>query len=217
MDTTSGLDCGMQPSPVKPEVSGYVLAAGILLLVASVSLNVVLARKVQSFRHIQSSISAERLVKVGTAVPSIPAKRLDGQPAVISFQGTTQPTVLYIFTPTCIWCARNLSNLKTLVANESGRYRFIGLSLSGDGVSQYVTKNALGIPVYSGMSSAVLKTYKLGSTPQTIVISSEGHVLQNWVGAYVGPQKSQVEAFFHTALPGLITVPEATTATNQGN
>jgi hypothetical protein len=75
--------------------------------------------------------------------------------------------------------------------------------LSEDGVAQYVAKNALEIPVYSALSPETLKNYKLGSTPQTIVVSADGEVLQNWIGAYVGEQKSQVEAFFHVTLPGV--------------
>jgi hypothetical protein len=40
------------------------------------------------------------------------------------------------------------------------------------------------------------------------VISTEGKVLQNWDGAYVGNQKSQVETFFHVSLPGLRELPK---------
>jgi len=70
-------------------------------------------------------------------------------------------------------------------------------------LAEYVAKNELKLPVYCSLSSETLKTYKLGSTPQTIVISPEGKVVQDWVGAYVGEQKSQVEAFFHVNLPRL--------------
>ena len=188
----------------------HVVATGILLLLASVSLNIVLARRVWSFTHLQSSKASERLLKAGTTVAPLTAKRLDGQQEVISYQSISEPTVLYIFTPPCSWCARNMDNLKVLLDKERGKYRFIALSLSEQTLQQYVAKNDLKIPVYSGLSSETLKTYKLGSTPQTIVISREGKVLQDWVGAYVGDQKSQVEAFFHVTLPGLRDVPKAT-------
>lgn len=148
------------------------------------------------------------MLKVGTAVPPIPAKRFSGQAEVISYQGTSLPTVLYIFTPPCSWCARNMDNLKTLLDKESSEYRFIALSLSDEGLAQYVTKNGLNLPVYAGLSTETRKAYKLGGTPQTIVISPEGKVLEDWVGAYVGDQKSQVEAFFHVSLPGLRDLPK---------
>lgn len=185
----------------------HVTVAGTLLLLASVSLNVFLAQRLYKLTRVRSatiaSMIAERSLKPGAVVQEITAKRLDGQPETISYHGTNQSTVLYIFTPPCAWCARNLDNFKTLANNESAQYRFICLSLSEQGLADYVTKNALKLPVYSGLSPETLNTYKLGSTPQTIVISPEGKVLQDWVGAYVGDQKSQVEAFFHVTLPGI--------------
>jgi len=136
------------------------------------------------------------------------ARLLGGQQELISYQRTTEPTVLYVFTPPCVWCARNIDSFKTLTNKESVQYRFIGISLSEQGLAEYVAKNDLKLPVYSGLSPETVKTYKLGSTPQTIVISPEGKVLEDWAGAYVGDQKSQVEAFFHVSLPGIRELPE---------
>jgi peroxiredoxin len=177
--------------------------------VASVALNALLAHKVRIINNAQSARLANYLLKVGTIAPPIIAKRLDRAQEIISYHDTNQATVLYIFTPPCTWCARNMDNFRTLLDKESGHYRFIGLSLSDEALHQYVAKNDLNLPVYSSLSPETLKTYKLGSTPQTIVISSEGKVLQDWAGAYVGHQKSQIEAFFHVALPGLRADPEA--------
>src|SRR5258708_5724524 len=81
-------------------ISSRILAAAtVLLLVGSVILNVVLARKVQSLRRVQALESAERLLKIGTTVPPLTVKRLGGQQEVVTYQGTNRPTVLYIFTP----------------------------------------------------------------------------------------------------------------------
>jgi len=107
-----------------------------------------------------------------------------------------------------------MDNFKTLVDRESDRYRFVGVSLSGEGLVQYVAKNNLSLPVYSGLSLETLKIYKLGSTPQTIVISHDGRVVQNWVGAYVGDQKKEIETYFHVNLPGLRELPKAGAAKN---
>ena len=190
-----------------------VIAVAVALAV-SVGLNVLLAHRIRSLTFARSAKVAEHQLMVGAIVPPIAAKRLDGQQEVISYQGANQPTVLYVFTPPCAWCARNVDNLKTLLDKERGQYHFIGLSLSENSLADYVAKNDLKLPVYSGVSAATLTTFKLGSTPQTIVISPEGRVLQNWVGAYVGDQKSQVEAFFHVSLPGLREVPKAEAAKN---
>jgi peroxiredoxin len=194
-----------------------VLILVIVALVVSVTVNVLLAHKVRSLTNAREVRIAERLLAVGTKVPPIAAKGLDGQEETISYGQANQTTVLYIFTPTCIWCARNMDNLKTLMGKESAEYRFIGLSLSDAGVNEYVTKNKLNFPVYSGLSPETVKTYKLSGTPQTIIISPEGKVLQDWAGAYVGDQKSQVEAFFHVTLPGIAVAPKPTDAKAGGS
>jgi peroxiredoxin len=176
-------------------------------LLVSVTLNVLLAHRLRGITHAQETRIAEYQLKVGTTVPAIAVKRLGGRPEVFSYQGTNKPTVLYVFTPTCMWCARNMDNLKTLIAKESGQYRVIGLSLSQEGLAEYVAKNDLKLPVYSGLSAETKAAYKLSGTPQTIVVSPDGRILQNWIGAYVGDQKSQVEAFFRVNLPGLRELP----------
>jgi len=203
------MDRGEASAQVAPRRVARLMQTSIgLALVVSVVLNVVLAHKVRSLTYARSAKIAELQLKIGTAVPPITAKRLGGHQETISYQGTNQSTVLYIFTPPCAWCARNMDNLKTLLDKEGGRYRFIGLSLSEETLPDYVAKNDLKLPVYSGLSLETLKTYKLGSTPQTIVVTREARVLQDWSGAYVGDQKSQVEAFFHVSLPGLRTEAE---------
>ncbi len=194
--------------------SGVALIAVTVALTTSVMLNVLLAHRVRSLTHAQSARIGEYQLKAGVIVPPISAKRVDGQEEVISYEGMDRPTVLYVFTPPCSWCARNMDSFKTLLDKEGGHYRFIGLSLSEETLTQYIAKNGLKLPVYSSLSPETLKTYKLGSTPQTIVISPEGEVLQDWLGAYIGDQKSQVEAFFHVSLPGLKELPEVKAATN---
>lgn len=189
--------------PPTPGHASRVLTAVTLALVSSIILNVFLAHRLRSLNDSRSAKISEYQLKIGTSVPAIAAKRLDGERTVISYQGTSQPTVLYVFTPPCIWCARNLDNFKALLGKESDEYRFIALSLSEDGLAQYVAKNELKVPVYSGLTTQTKQAYKLSGTPQTIVVSPDGRVLQNWIGAYVGDQKTQVERFFHLDLPGI--------------
>jgi peroxiredoxin len=198
-------------------VSRRVLVSITAALIVSVSLNVLLAHRVRSETYARWGRIAERSLQVGKAIPPITARGVGGQPETISYEATNQRTVLYVFTPACVWCARNMDNLKTLTGREGDRYRFIGLSLSEEGLPEYIAKNDLKFPVYSGLSPETLRTYKLGGTPQTIVVSPEGKVLQDWAGAYVADRKSQVEAFFHVTLPGLTAIPEPSSAKGAGS
>jgi peroxiredoxin len=142
-------------------------------------------------------------LEVGTAVPSFTAKRLDGGSETIIYAGSVRPTVLYIFTPQCEWCTRNLDNLKTLIDQKGEDYRFVGVSLSGEGLEKYVVDHQLPFPVYTDIPKETGEVYKMGGTPRTVVISPQGWVIQNWVGAYAGDRKTQIEAYFNVSLPGI--------------
>jgi len=107
-----------------------------------------------------------------------------------------------------------MDNLKALVDQENGRYRFIGLSLSNEGLAEYVAKNDLNLRIYSGLSDETKRAYKLSGTPETIAVSTEGKVLQSWMGAYVGEQKKEIETYFNVTLPGLRELPKAEAAKN---
>ena len=178
------------------------------MLVVSVALNVGLAYKVRGFTSAQEAqlakVEAQRL-KSGTAVPSLTVRRVDQadvqQPETIGYTGADRPTVLHVLSPTCGWCARNEGSIKQLIAQRGNEYRFIGVSLVEQGATEYAAAHSLGVPIYSGLSEETKKAYKMGGTPQTIVVSAQGIVLANWNGAYLGKQKGAIEEFFKIELP----------------
>lgn len=175
----------------------------ISLLICSVSINVFLARKTNSLRSALLRVKAEDSLVVGTSLPPIAAKGLDGQQATISYRPDEPPTILYVFKPSCGWCTKNIQNIKALAESTRGKYRVIGVSLSSDNLQEYVTKSDLTFPVYSDVSPDVAINYRMGGTPQTIVISSEGKLVKEWKGAYIGNTKQQIETQFGLELPGI--------------
>ncbi len=173
-----------------------------LLLTASLGLNAVVAHRL---RRLEATVGPARQppLEVGASVPPIVAKGLDGRSDTITYAGSNRLTVLYVFTPQCVWCAKNMDNLQTLLRARAQDDRFIGLSLSEEGVADYVRTHELTIPVFTGISSKTISAYKLGGTPQTLVISPDGRVVKNWSGAWIEKQKADIEAFFQVQLPGL--------------
>ncbi len=203
IDTASKLNDGTDSVVKKQPDSRLSVTALTLMLVASVALNVMLALKVRELTGAQNAARAERELKVGTIVPPITAKRFEGSSETIIYAGDSRPTVLYIFTPQCGWCERNLDNLQTLISQKGEEYRFVGISLSDDGLGEYMAVHHLTFPIYTDIPKEVGEAYKMGGTPQTVVVSPQAQVIRNWVGAYAGNQKSEVEAYFHLTLPGL--------------
>jgi len=181
-----------------------VILAMAIMLGVSLVLNLLLAYRIKNLNDSLVALNAPPpSLEVGATVSPINAHILDGQTAVIPYDSGGQPVVLYLFTPQCPWCARNLANLRTLLAQKHDAYRFVALSLTDKEINDYAAKTQLDCPIYFNPTEESLREYKLGSTPQTIVISREGKVLKNWLGAYTGQQQSEIEQFFGITLPGM--------------
>ncbi len=198
----------------------------VLGLTASGTLNVLLARRVRALGQAVTAAAAGGVTRaaplaVGAVVPPITATGLDGARTTIAYDPKQDGrlTVLYVFTPQCVWCARNLANLKALLTAKQGApdVRFVGLSLAPDSVGAYVAQQGLTplLPVVvTRLSAATMSAYHLGGTPQTVVISPEGRVVKNWSGAWTQKTQAEIEAFFHVTLPGLhLSATGAATAT----
>lgn len=177
----------------------------LVLLGFSLALNVVLGWQVRSANLLtkqgKGTADSSHLID-GERIAQLTVKRLDGTEQAISFSDTDRPTVLYVFSLTCVWSRRNADRVQALAKATSSTHRFIGLSLR-DVVDAPLDaeQQKLGFSVFKGVSSETVKSMGLGSTPQTIVVSPQGIVLKNWVGFYDGELKNQVESYFRVPLP----------------
>lgn len=157
---------------VKRGVRSFLIITNVLLI-CSVSANVLLIIKLRKlekrFLQVENSLlqtKAEHQLNIGDFVPSIAAKDISGSSLIITYAESSLPTILYIFTPECSWCERNLNNLKFLSSQIQSKYRFIGLSLSSNRLRDYVARSDFKFPVYSELSINATTAYKLGGTPK---------------------------------------------------
>ena len=155
---------------------------------------------VRLFRSPREAPAAPTL-RIGETVPAVEAHSVLGERMTLSYADDSRPTVLYVFAPGCGWCQKNAESIRSLFAAHGKDYRFAGVSLDDSDLNSHVGTGALPFPVYGKIPASVRERYKLGPTPQTIVISPQGKVLANWPGAYVGNTQTQVEAFFGVKLP----------------
>lgn len=169
------------------------------LLGLSVCLNIVLGWRL-GHPPVDPEIAAR--AQTGVAIPAFSATDPDGKPVQVSFAGEN-PTVLYIFNPKCGWCARNLSNVLFLSSVRGTSFRFVGVSLTDPLLKQYIANTGIKFPVVALSSYGAVKNVLLGATPQTIVVSQRGRILENWMGAYTGDERRRIEAYFSVRLPGL--------------
>lgn len=163
-------------------------------------------------RHLELQLAhiadIELELNPGQRIGSLYGVDLAGHPATVAFGVDSRPTVLYVFTPTCIWCKRNLANLKSLMSAGSRRFRFVGISLAQDELlPRYLTSNHLQFPaLIRDLPAGEIAQLRLGATPQTIVVSPAGVVAQDWRGAYVGPVEQAAARYFNLRFPGLVRV-----------
>lgn len=187
--------------------SRKLLVGTVFLLTCSAVLNVIFARRLRaltvSYKTKLLAVKAEQSLTPGAVLLPIEAKQLDGRAAFIEYKSSELPTILYVFTPPCGWCAKNVSNVKTLAERIKGRYRVIGLSLSATSLREYANKHGLQFPIYSDPSPQAVISYRLGGTPETLVISTEGKLMRDWKGAYIGLNKKEIEDYFGVELLGL--------------
>lgn len=189
----------LKPDAASPKKGDLVFL--IILLAASLSLNVVLGWKVTFYNR--SSDAKNRLVE-GMSVPPITVSSVsDDRQVTITYGNTDKPTVLYMWTPSCQWCARNLKNINKLASLRGDSYHFVAVSLSDVRLKEYLDANKFEFSVYKHISPEKAQQLGLGSTPQTIIVSPEGKVLKNWIGAYGEALQPEVEKYFNVSLPGL--------------
>jgi peroxiredoxin len=175
-----------------------------VLLVFSLGINLLLARRVSSLKNMVTVIKAESSLVEGDKVPPLAAKDPQGQNAVFDYSRSKLPTVVFVITPTCGWCTKNIMNMRALVEKASDRFQFVGFSLSSDKLHDYLTANKLDFPFYTDLPLVPTSEYKLGGTPQTIVVSPSGEVMKVWSGAFAEKTQKEVEDYFGVSLPGLM-------------
>lgn len=123
--------------------------------------------------------AAPELVEVGDRIASVTLQTPDRRAAEIKWDAVSNSTIVYAFTPTCVWCKRNLEAMRTVAAHAPG-YRFIAVSATADGLAEYVKANRIEVPVYVAGKNAA-KQLGLVSTPTTVVIGSDGIVRKYWL------------------------------------
>ena len=174
----------------------------LAMLTLSLSLNVYL-----SFRIVtgaQAGPVRPPALAVGMRVPPLEGVDLDGQSAKLSFENSER-TIVYVFTPECSWCARNLENIKAVAASAGSGTQVIGVSLSRDrdAVRKYVDATQVDYDAVVIPGNGTAQAYRFTGTPETLVIARSGEVREVWRGAYTGATADQVSRSLGITLPGL--------------
>lgn len=202
----------MTASPHGPAKPARLIFCLSVLLGASIGLNCLSFWRAHSWRlKAEQRITdptprAADSLAVGTVLPPLRGKHLDGSVAVVDYRASRMPTLLYVMSPQCGWCVRNRTNFQAMMSQIEGRFRLVCVSLSTEGLAEYVAANHLNVPqveLLVEVPQSVLAAHKLTATPQTLVVSPEGRLLKLWRGAFTRDKQREVEDFLGVHLPGL--------------
>lgn len=186
------------------ETSKSFLAQNVGTAVLVAALSVSLGLNVYQGLKLRGAFAPATGVHAGAKLPtSLPVLDQDGKPALLNFAEDSRPTVVYVLSPLCGWCKRNEANIKTLMADAGSHFRFVGLSIEGQNLKEYIAENHAPFPVYLVSSQEQIKSLHLDGTPQTLVVDATGKVKKAWQGAYLESNQKEIEKFFGVKLPGL--------------
>lgn len=169
-----------------------------VVFASSVGVNVLQAKRIRDL--VNPEPVKQRL---GQRVDVLNGVGLDGTAATIEF--SSRPTVLYFFSSTCRWCEKNWQNVRSLQQAAGERYRFVGVATETN-LRPFADAHGLTFELVGGVAPAILQTLKLSATPQTLVVSSNGVITHEWVGAFTGRTQREIEELFGLSLPGLLSV-----------
>lgn len=164
------------------------------LLTASAITNLTLIHRVRRLEAIVTAVKEEHSLHAGERVPSETLESVSGKRWVLSYSQSAAPTILYIFAPHCDWCRKNIAGAAEVATQTYGRYRFVGVSLSGaePDLREYLEANHIRYPVYVAPRGFALD-YLVAGTPTTILVSARGRVMKTWNGAYFGDTARAME------------------------
>ena len=143
----------MEPTTVD-QSSGHsrVSLASIAMIALAISVggNVALISKLSTA---QWPSEPPRPLEPGTSVLPFRAADDNGNSVMVNYQ-TDRPTVLYFFSPSCGWCERNWSNIRSLANETKGKYRFVLVSTEYPETAFLTSRGLTFAEVLGGLSLA---------------------------------------------------------------
>lgn len=184
-----------------PQRTHLLLGAMLLALAAC---NVLLI--VQNLR-LRSELSRYEVKgpQVGDSLRPFKAAGLDGRPVEVSFDGSGPKRVLLFFTPACRYCHEQYPYWRALLSEaDPNRFEIIGVVSQGEQkaeIEAYLRSMGCMGEAKPNMRVAfvpddVRESYKLFSTPITLVIASDGTLEKAWRGRWSPQDLAAANAVF---------------------
>lgn len=128
------------------------------------------------------SFSAQAAIQVGDKAPEVILATLNAGPeaatAINLAPEKDQKVVIEFFSTTCIYCMRNLVNVRAFQTEYTGKvvFRMIGIDRQEQMTRDFAAEN-LDLIVAVDNARVAKKAYNITATPTTIIIGSDNTIL----------------------------------------
>ncbi len=169
----------------------------VTALLSLVTINVLLLKQnyeLKSSARTRRSPSRDDL-KLGVSLPSLIGIGANGVTLAFNYSQASPKSLILIFAPGCKYCEDNMSSWKALTEVAlSSKLRVVGVSLVFDGAYDYLAKYQIyHVPIISKFDSEIQRSYKLGRSPQTLVVSGDGKVIGVYNGILNNSERKEIE------------------------
>lgn len=164
------------------------IVIGLILVFA----NFKLLEANRALRSLQEAAKRERMLKEGAVVPALHGVRMDGEFVQYGFDTDPRSTLLFVLSARCRICDKNWINWKKIIATvREDEYRLLFANLDSEPLpDDYVKLHGLAeLDVIELVDPQSRIDYRMGYTPQTILIDSGGRVQALWTGILTFPEE----------------------------
>lgn len=148
----------------------------------------------------RDGISDTRSPEIGTRLPSVLAEaRLRNAP--VDEPPAESGWIVYAFSPLSPKSEASHKRVEELARSLPGGWVLLALSTETEGVSAFVERLRVTVPVLTQVPAATLKAYKITGTPRTYVLDKDWKLLEILDGPFEGKVAKKLAARFKPSNP----------------
>jgi peroxiredoxin len=180
---------------------------GWILIVVLIACNGLLIRQNRQLRTVVDNLSRDQSVQVGENFGNFRSVDLTNKSITLYSEGRTRKLILF-FNTQCPFCKKQNSHWTELLRQlHSQAFEVVALfnsredpRVASDYLKNYGYED-VGLPLRVLFSEDdVLREYKLGATPLTLVVNENGIVEKVWPGLWSRVMIAEVNSYFGSAL-----------------
>jgi hypothetical protein len=160
------------------------IAIGTVLLCVSTGLNAVMIHKNQELTKEETSFRSQLIMPIGAHLSTLKGFDPDRKPVTFDAQRAQRTTVLFVFSPTCSHCAKNWVNWNAVLKSQAKiGWQAVFVNTGDRTTTDFRRTHGLeNYTIIEDLTKNSVVNYRLFHTPETIILSPIGEVVNVWDG-----------------------------------